>query len=60
MSLIAGLAYLVATAQHTLIEAIQLRLPAVKAWGGWVLVGVGVWFMVLALFARFFARYFPV
>jgi hypothetical protein len=32
----------------------------VKRWGGWVLAGVGGWFIALAVFADFFADVFPV
>jgi hypothetical protein len=32
----------------------------VKRWGGRILIAVGVWFLVLALFADFFEGVFPV
>lgn len=34
--------------------------PTVKRWGGYVLIAVGVWLLVLALFADTFAQVFPV
>jgi len=32
----------------------------VKRWGGWILVVVGAWFLVLAIFAGFFESIFLV
>lgn len=50
----------VARAEQATLERIQARAPQVKRWTGWVVVGVGVWFLVLAVFADFFADLFPV
>ena len=53
-------AFTVSRAQETTVERIQASAPAVKKWGGVVLVAVGLWFVTLAVFADFFARIFPV
>jgi hypothetical protein len=55
-----ALAVLVATAQHGAVEAVQAGAPAVKQWGGRILLVVGAWLIALAVFAGFFARVFPV
>lgn len=49
-----------ATAQHRLVERLQAGAPAVKHWGGYVLVLVGIWFIVLGVFADTLAGVFPV
>lgn len=53
-------AFTVANAEQRTLERIKAQAPAVKRWAGWILVAVGVWFIVLAIFADFFARIFPV
>ena len=50
----------VSRAQQATIERIQASAPAVKKWGGAILIVVGLWFISLALFADFFAQYFTV
>ena len=55
-----ALAVLVATAQQATVEAVQAGAPAVKRWGGRILLVVGAWLIALAVFAGFFARVFPV
>ncbi|MEX2210348.1 MAG: hypothetical protein WD689_01095 [Gaiellaceae bacterium] len=50
----------VARAQQATVERIKAQAPAVKRWGGFVLLGVGAWFIVLAVFADAFADLFPV
>lgn len=50
----------VSQAQDTTVAALQATAPTVKRWGGIVLLGVGVWFVLLAVFADFFAGIFPV
>jgi hypothetical protein len=42
------------------VQRIQAIAPAVKRWGGRILIGVGVWFIATAVFADFFADLFPV
>jgi hypothetical protein len=54
------LALAVATAQERIVAAMRAHLGQVKRWGGWVLIAVGVWFIVLSIFADFFAKLLPV
>ncbi|WP_341253790.1 hypothetical protein [Euzebya pacifica] len=53
-------AFTVSRAQESTVERIQAAAPKIKRWGGGVLVGVGLWFIALAVFADFFAQIFPV
>jgi uncharacterized protein involved in cysteine biosynthesis len=50
----------VATAYERLVDRLRAGTPAVKHWGGYVLMVVGVWFVLLGAFAHTFARVFPV
>jgi protein-S-isoprenylcysteine O-methyltransferase Ste14 len=54
------LSVLIATAQQTTVERLQATAPAIKKWGGIILVGIGVWFLILGTFAERFAGLFPV
>ena len=54
------LALLLATARERLVESAQHAAPSIKVWGGRVLLGVGVWFIALGIFADFFAEVFSV
>jgi len=58
--LLFGLALAVGTAQDALVEAIRARGPQAKHWGGAILVLVGVWFLILAIWADAFADVFEV
>lgn len=60
MALMFIAALTVSRAQESTVSRIQASAPAVKRWGGAVLILVGVWFVSLAVFADFFARVFPV
>jgi protein-S-isoprenylcysteine O-methyltransferase Ste14 len=53
-------AFTVSRAQDATVARIRATAPAIKRWGGAVLVGVGLWFISLAVFADFFAEIFPV
>ncbi len=53
-------AFVLAGAEERTVERIKAQAPNVKRWGGWILVAVGTWFLLLALFAGFFERVFPV
>jgi hypothetical protein len=55
-----SLAALIAAAQERTVEALRAGAPAVKSWGGRILVLVGAWLIALAVFADFFADVFPV
>jgi hypothetical protein len=50
----------VAVAQERVVGRIPASTPAIKHWGGWILVVVGAWFVILGVFAAAFARLFPV
>ncbi len=52
--------YVVGTAQEGVVARLRSATPAVKRWGGYILVGVGAWFIVLSVFADFFSGIFPV
>ena len=54
------LAILLATAREELVDSIRDGAPTIKRWGGRVLIAVGAWFIVLGVFADFFAHIFPV
>lgn len=58
--LLFGLALLVAGAQERVVGALGARAPAVKTWGGRVLVVVGAWLAALGIWAGTFAEVFPV
>ena len=55
-----ALALALAAAQERTVEAMRAGAPAVKRWGGRVLVLVGAWFIALGVFADFFADVFTV
>jgi hypothetical protein len=55
-----GLSLVIGSAQEHTVRRIQARSVDVKRWGGWILVGIGAWFLVLAIWADYFAEIFPV
>lgn len=55
-----ALALAIAFAQERTVQSLAERAPAVKRWGGRILVLVGAWFVALGVFADFFAGLFPV
>jgi len=55
-----GLSFAVATAQEVVTRMADIGAGVVKRWGGRILIGVGLWLVVLALGANVFARFFPV
>lgn len=55
-----ALSFVVGRAQEQTLKRIQATSPQVKRWGGWILVAVGTWFVILAVWADFFSRIFPV
>jgi hypothetical protein len=60
VGLLFAAALLVATAQQQTVERLRAGTPTVKRWGGWVLIAVGGWFVILGVWAEQFARLFPV
>lgn len=55
-----GLSLIVVTTQEVVTRMADVGSVIVKRWGGRILVGVGLWLIVLALGANVFARFFPV
>jgi cytochrome c biogenesis protein CcdA len=55
-----ALALLLAAAQERTAEALRAGAPAIKRWGGRVLVLVGAWLVALGVFADFFSDVFSV
>jgi len=55
-----GLALIVGAAQQRTVDLLKAGAPTVRRWGGRILLGVGVWFIALGVFSRFFADVFPV
>lgn len=55
-----GLSLVIGSAQEHTVRRIQARSTDVKRWGGWILVAIGTWFLVLAIWADFFAEIFSV
>lgn len=53
-------AFTVARTEQTTVESIEARAPQVKRWTAWIVITVGLWFLVLATFADRFADVFPV
>lgn len=49
-----------ARAEQRTLDRITAQAPIVKRWAGWILIGVGIWFIVLAVFADTFADLLPV
>jgi hypothetical protein len=58
--LLFALALALATAQERTAEVMSAGAPAIKRWGGRILVLVGVWFLLLGIFADVFADVFTV
>lgn len=54
------LAFALAAGQERTGEALRAGAPAVKRWGGRILVLLGVWFVLLGVFADQFADVFSV
>ena len=59
-ALMFGLAVLVGAAQERVVDELKAGTSRVKRWSGLVLLGAGLWLLVLAIWADFFARFFPV
>jgi TRAP-type C4-dicarboxylate transport system permease large subunit len=55
-----GAAVTVAVAQERVADRLTAAAPSMKRWGGVLLVVVGLWFVVLGVFAENFADVFPV
>lgn len=60
VALIFTLAAVIGSAAERVGASMRASTPNVKRWGGRILVLVGAWFLVLAAFAPFFTKLFPV
>jgi len=58
--LIFFLSSLIAAAQDKVIAGLKEKAPLIKKTGGWILIFVGLWLLIISLRAGFFARVFPV
>lgn len=58
--LLFAVTFLVVGARETVLAHARANAPAVKRWGGYVLIVVGAWFAVLGIWAESFAGLFPV
>jgi uncharacterized membrane protein YecN with MAPEG domain len=58
--LIAAAAVLTASGQKQYLTRLRSAGPSVKTWSAYILLVVGIWFVALAVFARFFTDVFPV
>ncbi len=50
----------IAFAQEQVVDTLRASAVKIKRWGGRILVMVGIWLIVLAIWADAFARVFPV
>jgi cytochrome c biogenesis protein CcdA len=55
-----ALSLAVALAQSRLVNTLKASVHEVKRWGGWILVLVGLWLVILGIWANFFAKVFRV
>lgn len=55
-----GLALAIALAQEQIVDTLRAGVVQVKQWGGRVLIVVGLWLIVLGIWADAFAQLFPV
>jgi uncharacterized membrane protein len=55
-----GLALAIGLAQEGLVARLRAEAQQVKRWGGVVLIIVGIWTLVIGIWAEFFAQVFPV
>jgi len=54
------LSSIIAFAQERVVDTLRASLVEVKKWGGRILILVGLWLIVLAIFAETFANIFRV
>jgi cytochrome c biogenesis protein CcdA len=54
------LSFTIAFAQERLVDTLRTSVVSIKRWGGRILILVGIWLIILAIFAQTFARIFPV
>lgn len=55
-----GLSLVIATAQEHIVDMLRANVTQVKRWGGAILILIGLWLIVLGIWANMFAHIFPV
>ena len=60
VGLLFAASFLVVGARETTLGRVRASAPAIKRWGGYVLIVVGAWFAALGIWAEAFANLFPV
>jgi cytochrome c biogenesis protein CcdA len=55
-----ALSLAVALAQSRLVNTLKANVHEVKRWGGWILILVGLWLIVLGIWADYFIILFKV
>lgn len=55
-----SIALLVTVTRERTIRSLRLATAKAREFGGILLIGVGIWFIALAVWADFFADLFPV
>lgn len=55
-----ALAILIGSAQQELVATLKEGTQRIRRWSGIVLLVIGTWLIVLAIWADFFARFFPI
>ena len=55
-----GLSITVAFAQSRVVGKIKASVQEIKRWGGWILILVGLWLIILGTWAEFFTKFFRV
>jgi protein-S-isoprenylcysteine O-methyltransferase Ste14 len=60
VTLILVSAVIVTLGRDAAVGDLRSVAPRIKRWAGWVLVGVGGWFVLLAVFSEQFVEVFPV
>lgn len=59
-ALVFAAALTISLVEQQTVDRIRAQAPSVKRWGGGILVAVGAWLILLAIFADFSAELFPV
>lgn len=53
------LAFAIALAQENLVAQLRVRAGRIKKWGGRIMGLVGMWLIILAIWADYFAQLLP-
>jgi len=58
--LIFFLSALIAAAQEKVIAGLKEKAPVIKKTGGWILIFIGIWLILISIRVGFFVQIFPV